>query len=182
MTTLILAAEESHNPLLPEWSEIILSLIVFLALVFVVQRFVAPRFEQAYRERTERIEGGLKEAERKQAEAQEALEQYQRQLADARHEASRIREEAREQGASIVAEMRQQAQAEADRIVASARTQVEADRQQALVQLRAEIGELATQLASRIVGESLEDEARQRRVVERFLAELEEQSPAGQGR
>lgn len=183
MTTLFLAAEETHNPLLPEWSEIILSLIVFLALVFVVQKYVAPRFEQAYKERTERIEGGMKEAERVQAEAQAALEDYQRQLAEARHEASRIREEAREQGASIVAEMRTHAQAEADRILTTARTQVEADRQQAVVALRAEIGELSTQLASRIVGESLEDETRQRRVVERFLADLEnQQSAAGQGR
>jgi F-type H+-transporting ATPase subunit b len=45
--------------------------------------------------------------------------------------------------------------------------------------LRSEVGTLATALAGRIVGESLDDEARQRRVVDRFLAELETQGADG---
>jgi F-type H+-transporting ATPase subunit b len=71
--------------------------------------------------------------------------------------------------------MREQAQVEAGRITTTARAQIEADRQQAVQQLRAEVGTLATTLAGRIVGESLEDEARQRRTVERFIAEIESQ-------
>ena len=39
--------------------------------------------------------------------------------------------------------------------------------------LRAEVGTLATELASRIVGEALADSARQSRVIDRFLDELE---------
>ncbi|HEY0133515.1 MAG TPA: F0F1 ATP synthase subunit B, partial [Nannocystis sp.] len=95
------------------------------------------------------------------------------QLGEAKHEAARIREEAREQGSQIVAEMRAQAQSEAGRIVEHGKAQIEAERQQAVTSLRAEVGTLATGLAGRIVGESLDDEARQSRVVERFLAELE---------
>ena len=71
--------------------------------------------------------------------------------------------------------MREQAQTEASRIVEHAHTQIEAERQQAVTSLRAEVGSLATSLAGRIVGESLDDEARQSRVVERFLADLETQ-------
>ena len=108
-----------------------------------------------------------------QAEAAVTLERYRAQLADARQEASRIREEAREQGAQIIAEMREQAQAEARRITESAQAQIEAERQQALTSLRTEVGTLATELASRIVGESLTDEARQSRMVDRFLDDLE---------
>jgi F-type H+-transporting ATPase subunit b len=102
-----------------------------------------------------------------------AEEEFKSQIADARHEAARIREEAREQGAAIIAEMREQAQTEAARIVEHAHAQIEADRKAAVTSLRAEVGTLATTLAGRIVGESLEDEARQSRVVDRFLAELE---------
>ena len=69
--------------------------------------------------------------------------------------------------------MREQAQAEAARIVEHAHTQIEADRQAAVTSLRHEVGSMATELASRIVGESLEDQARQSRVVERFLDELD---------
>src|SRR6266581_2551569 len=68
---------------------------------------------------------------------------------------------------------REQAQAEARRITESAQAQIEAERQQALTALRTEVGTLATELASRIVGESLTDEARQSRMVDRFLDELE---------
>ena len=181
MTSMITAAEEV-NPLLPHPVEIVLSLVVFAILFYVVRKFVAPKFEQAFAERTEAIEGGLKRAEEMQAEAKAALERYQAQLSEARHEASRIREEAKEQGAAIVVEMREQAQAEAQRIITHAHGQLEAERQQALAQLRTEIGDLSTQLASRIVGEALEDDGRQRRIVERFLAELEQQESVGERR
>jgi F-type H+-transporting ATPase subunit b len=171
---MLLASEEGElNPLLPHPIELVLSLVVFGILLFAVKKFVVPAFEKTFAERTSAIEGGLKAAETKQAEADAKLAELEKQLADARHEAARIREEAREQGAAIVAEMREQAQAESNRIVEHGKTQIEAERQQAVTSLRAEVGTLATGLAGRIVGESLDDEARQSRVVERFLAELE---------
>jgi len=139
-----------------------------------------PAFEKTFAERTAAIEGGLERAEAKQAEADRALEELNKRLSEARHEAARIREDAREQGAQIISEMREQAQAESARITSQAHAQIEADKQQVLAQLRSEVGTLATSLAGRIVGESLEDEARQRRTVERFLAELESQ-PSRQG-
>jgi F-type H+-transporting ATPase subunit b len=160
-------------PILPHPAELIIGLIAFGVLLWLMATKVVPRFEQVYEERAAAIEGGMKQAEEAQAEAAAALEQYRAQLAEARGEAGRIREEAREEGAQILAEMRAQAQAEAHRITESAQTQIAAERQQAVVQLRTEVGTLATALASKVVGESLEDEARQRRTVERFLAELE---------
>ncbi|WP_148614804.1 F0F1 ATP synthase subunit B [Nocardioides rubriscoriae] len=173
------AAEEGEelNPLLPHLVEIVLSLVVFGILFFAIKKFVVPNFEATYTERTKAIEGGLAAAETKQAEADAKLAELEKQLADARHEAARIREEAREQGAVIIAEMREQAQAEAGRIVEHGKTQIEAERQQAVTSLRAEVGSLATTLAGRIVGESLDDDARQSRVVERFLADLEAGTP-----
>src|SRR6266567_3030784 len=156
----------STNPLLPSWPEFIIGTILFLLVFGLLARMLMPRITKTLAERTEQIEGGLARSEEAQAEAKQLLDQYRQQLAEARHEAARLREEAREQGAQIIAEMREQAQAEASRVT-------EAERQQALTALRAEVGALATELASRIVGESLTDEARQGRLVDRFLAELE---------
>ncbi len=173
-------AEEAHtpSPLAVEPAEVILAVVVFLILVWLIRKFVMPNFETTFANRTAAIEGGLADAERKQTEADARLAELTKQLSEARHEAARIREDAREQGAQIVVEMREQAQAESARITENARTQIEADKQQVLTQLRTEVGSLATTLAGRIVGESLEDEARQRRTVERFIAELETQSAA----
>jgi F-type H+-transporting ATPase subunit b len=167
------AADKEPNPLIPHVAEIILGAVVVLILLWLITKFVVPNFEKAYAERTTAIEGGLQAAESKQAEADAKLAELEKQLGDARHEAARIREEAREQGAQIVAELREQAQAEATRIVEHGKTQIEAERQQAVTSLRAEVGTLATSLAGRIVGESLDDDERSSRVVERFLAELE---------
>jgi len=145
----------------------------------VLGKLLLPRAQVMLRERTEQIEGGLERAEETQAEAQRALEQYRQQLAEARHEAARLREEAREQGAQIIAEMREEAQAEARRLTEAANAQIEAERQQALASLRTEVGALATDLAGRIVGESLQDEARQSRVVDRFLDDLDQHGGIG---
>lgn len=172
-TEVIRAAAGELNPLIPHPIEIVLAAVFFTILVVLVKKFIVPAFEQTYAERTAAIEGGLAAAETKQAEADAKLAELEQQLSEARHEAARIREEAREQGATIVAEMREQANAEAARIVETGKAQIEAERQQAITSLRAEVGGLATGLAGSIVGESLDDDVRSSRVVERFLAELE---------
>ncbi len=167
-------ADASQDPLVPTGAELVIGTICFILVFGFLGRMLMPRIQQILAQRTELIEGGLAKAEEEQAEAAQVLERYRQQLAEARHDAARLREEAREQGAQIIAEMRDQAQAEARRITESAQAQIEAERQQALTALRAEVGTLATELASRIVGESLTDEARQNRMVDRFLAELEQ--------
>ncbi len=167
-------AAGSENPLLPTATELIIGTIAFVLVFGVLAKVLLPRIQRTLAERTELIEGGLARADEAQAEAKQLLDQYRQQLAEARHEAARLREEAREQGAQIIAEMREQAQAEARRVTEAAQAQIDAERQQALIALRAEVGTLAVELASRIVGESLTDEARQRRLVDRFLGELEQ--------
>lgn len=187
LASTVLAAETGEDqgfwaeayPIIPHPAELIVGLIAFAILYWVVKSKVAPRFEALFASRAEAIEGGILRAEKAQAEAQAALEEYRTQLADARRESARIREDAREQGAVILAEMREQAQADARRITESAQQQIENDRQQAFEQLRGQVGRLAVDLAGRIVGESLEDEARQRRTVERFLVEVEGIDAAG---
>jgi F-type H+-transporting ATPase subunit b len=168
-----LADAAAQNPLLPTWPELIIGFITFALVFGVLGKMLLPRIMKTLDERHDAIEGGINRADEAQAEAKQLLEQYRAQLDDARHEASRMREEAREQGAAIIAEMRERAEAEARRITEAAQAQIEAERQQALQSLRGEVGALATELASRIVGESLTDTARQGRMVDRFLADLE---------
>ncbi len=171
-------AESSLGPLSPSLSELIIGTIAFLIVFGVLWRILLPRIQQTLTERTDQIEGGLQRAEEAQREAKQTLEQYQAQLADARHEASRLRQEAQEEGARILAELRERGEAERQRLVAAAHDQIETERAQAIQALRAEMGALAVELASRVVGESLDEDARQRRVVDRFLEELEtEQVP-----
>lgn len=164
---------EGISLLLPADYDIVWSLVVTALIAFAFYRMILPKFTAVLDERSEKIEGGLAKAESAQAEAAAALAEYHQQLAEARAEAGRIREDARVEGSAIVADLRAKASADAARILENAQRQIEAERQQAAVALRAEVGALATDLASRIVGEALADEARQSRVIDRFLDDLE---------
>jgi F-type H+-transporting ATPase subunit b len=172
----LLAAEsggEAPNPLIPPWQEIVLGLIAFGLLCFVLMRFVFPQMEKTFAARVDAIEGGIRRAEAAQAEANQLLEQYRAQLAEARTEAARIRDEARADAEDIRQDVLAKAREESDRIIAAGRDQLAAQREAIVRDLRSEVGSLAVDLASRIVGESLADEARRKGTVERFLADLE---------
>src|SRR5688572_1174460 len=177
------ATEESHvpNPIIPIWQELVVGTVAFGVLCFVLMKFVFPRMEQMYKARVEAIEGGIKRAEEKQAEANALFEQYKLQLAEARTEAARIRTEAAADAEGIRQDIQARAREEADRIIATGKEQLAAERQTIVRELRTEVGTLAVQLAGKIVGESLEEEARRKGTVERFLADLDT-APAAGGR
>ncbi|GAA3641328.1 F0F1 ATP synthase subunit B [Streptomyces chitinivorans] len=175
-----LAASEAQSPLLPVWPEVVIGLIAFGIVFFVFAKKLLPAINKALDERREAIEGGIEKAEAAQAEAQQTLEEYRVQLAEARHEAARLRQEAQEQGAALIAEMREEGQRQREEIIAAGHAQIEADRRQAAQSLRQDVGKLATDLAGKLVGESLEDVARQSRTIDRFLDELEEKAASAE--
>jgi F-type H+-transporting ATPase subunit b len=176
---LLIFAEEDPNPIIPIWQEIVVGGIAFAILCFVLMKFVFPRMEETFRARVDAIEGGIKRAEEAQAEAGRLLQQYKEQLAEARTEAARIRDEARADATGIREDILAKAREESDRIIAAGRDALQTERQTIVRQLRAEIGSLAVDLAGRIVGESLEEEARRRGTVERFLEEIGDGDAAG---
>jgi F-type H+-transporting ATPase subunit b len=167
------AAGGELNPLVPHTAELIAGFIAFILLFLVLRAKVVPMFEKAFAERTDAIAGGIDRAEKAQRDAEIALSKYTSQLSDAQGEAQKIREDARVQGAAIIEELRTKAQEEAARITTAASATIEAERQQAIASLRNEVGTLATELASKIVGEALDDQVRQSRIVDRFIADLE---------
>ncbi|MCX4670006.1 F0F1 ATP synthase subunit B [Streptomyces sp. NBC_01381] len=173
-----LAAEEKQNPLIPPGPELLVGALAFAIVFFFFWKKLLPNINKVLDERREAIEGGIEKAEAAQTEAQSVLEQYKAQLAEARHEAARLRQEAQEQGAQLIAEMRAEGQRQREEIVAAGHTQLAADRKAAAQTLRQDVGQLATDLAGKLVGESLEDHARQSRTIDRFLDELEEKAEA----
>src|ERR1700722_3945670 len=151
----MLLADSTQNPLIPTGSELILGIVCFVIVFGILGKMLLPRITKMLNEREDAIQGGINRADEAQAEAQAVLNQYRAQLDDARREAARIREEAHEAGAQIMAEMRERAEAEGRRITEAAQSQIEADRQQALTSLGSEDGTLATALASRIAARPL---------------------------
>jgi F-type H+-transporting ATPase subunit b len=168
------ATEEAQNPLIPPGPELVVGLVAFAIVFFFFYKKLLPSINKVLNERHDAIVGGMEKADEAKSEAESVLEQYKAQLAEARHEAARLRQEATEQGATIIQEMRAEGQRQREEIIAAGHTQIEADRKAAAAALRRDVGKLATDLAGKLVGESLEDHARQSRTVDRFLDELED--------
>jgi F-type H+-transporting ATPase subunit b len=180
MLQAVLAATEAPpNPLIPSGYDILWSGVCFIVILIFFWRIALPRMKKLLEERGAAIEGNIAKADEAQQQAEAALEQYTAQLADARAEAAKIREQARSDAQRIGSEVTAAAHAEADRVKANAEVAIEAERQAALVSLRSEVGSLAIDLASGVVGESLTDDEKATALVDRFLADLEASDTSG---
>lgn len=166
------------NPslLIPAVYDIVWSLVVLVVLLFFFAKFVLPQLNKILDERSAKIEGGIEQAQAVQAEADARKHEYEQLLAEARTEAAEIREKARADGEAIKAEKKQETQNELDRMTKSAKDQIEAERQQAILSLRKEVGSLAIDLASGVVGENLADDQRSSAYVDRFLRDLNQKA------
>lgn len=168
------AAEGStQNPLLPATYDIVWSAIAFLIVLVAFWKVFLPKVQVMLDARAEAIEGNIAKADEAQAKAEAALQEYTAQLASARQEAGEIRESARLDATKIVSKAKDDATTEQARIAHAAQVQIEAERQSAMVSLRKDVGSLAIDLASGVVGESLSDDKKASALVDRFLVELE---------
>jgi F-type H+-transporting ATPase subunit b len=172
------AQEESRNPILPAWNELIWGFVAFVILLFLMYRTVWPGVNKAYADRRANIEGKLEQAEKERAEAEKLLEQYKERLAAAEEETQRILDEARANAERVRKDLVGKAEADAERQLERARQAIRSERDQAIRQLRGEVGSLAVELATRVVGESL-DRDRQLRLVDRYIDQLGDQTQAG---
>jgi F-type H+-transporting ATPase subunit b len=173
-------AEPAHepNPILPAANELIWGTIAFFILLFVMYRTVWPSVDKAFKDRRANIEGKLEQAEKDREEAEQLLEQYRRRLREAEDETQRILEEARTNAERVRRELLAKADADAGRELDRARQAIRGERDQAIRQLRNEVGTLAVELATRVVGDSL-DRDRQLRLVDEYIEDLGNQAQAG---
>lgn len=160
------------NFLIPN-ATILAELVAFLVILAVLYRFVVPPVQRAMQQRAEVIRKQFEEAEQARERSEAAEATYRKALNEARAEAAQIRESARAEGQRILDELRATAQREADRTAAEGRRRLAADRESILSELRVEMATVAVDLAGRIVGESLAEEARRAGTVAAFLTELE---------
>ncbi len=172
---LVAAAKEGEtpNPLLPAIYDITWSSVVFVVLLTFFWFKVLPGFKKMLDERAKAIEGRLADAEAAQKAAEERTAAVEAEQEKLRAESSTIREEARAEGAAILAEMKAQASAESERLAQVAKSALDAERESAMNALRNEVGGLAIELASRIVAVKLQDDAIANKVVDDFIKELE---------
>lgn len=171
--SLALAEENSDlgiGILIPNLSEFIPALIAFLVIWVVLAKFAWPMIVGMLDKRQETIKNNLDEAEAAKIEAQRSLEEYKKQLADARREAAGIVDEARRAGEQVKADITAQAQAQADEMIAKAKKSIEKEKLAAIADLQSSVADLSVAVAGRFIGEGL-SEADQRKLIEKYVAE-----------
>lgn len=173
-TTILAQGEGSTFHLLwPAMPDLVWGTVAFLIVATAIYKFAWPAFMSTLDERAEKIENGLKAADIARAEIAEERADLDEQIRNAHRDAEQIREKATANAKSIVSDAQAQARTEAGQIIDTAQRRIVADTDAARRTLRSDVGALATELASRIVGESLTDVELAKRVTDRFLDELE---------
>ena len=166
---LVVAAEK--NPILPSANELIWGSIAFLIVFALLAKFAFPRANEALKARSDRIRGDIERAEQDREKAAEMLEDYRRQLATAREESNQIIEDARKRAEEIRKDLQAKAEAESNRIITRAQEEIGAERDRAVAAVRREVGDLAVDIAGKIIGDSL-DRDRQLSLVDRYIQDL----------
>ena len=165
------AEENAPEDLYPHWEELLVGALAFFILFFFIGRWALPRINQMAEARRARIQGDLEKAERAKAEAEQLVARYEERLKEARGEANRIIEEARKTAESVRKDLLAKAEDEARQVVTRAQQEIQAERDRTFEELRGQVGELSIEVASRVIGESL-DKRRQAKLVDQYIDEL----------
>lgn len=168
MTTLA-----AGNFLIPD-ATFIAELVAFIVILYVLGTKVVPPLQKNLTLRQEAIRKQIEDNKAAALRLDSAEEEFAKAIAEARAEAAKIREEANRLRAQTIENAKDEARKAAENVTKLAQERLEVQYRQVLSELRREVGKLSVELAGRIVGESLSDEELQRRVVDRFLAELEQ--------
>jgi F-type H+-transporting ATPase subunit b len=161
----VAAASDKEN-LYPHFSELVVGFVAFAIIAFFFAKWVLPRMDKLLDERRQKIQGQLEEAERTRAEADERLAEYRSQLANAREESNRIIEEARKTADQLRKDIQDKAEEEAHNTVARAQDEIRAERDRVFQELRSQVGEIAVELAGRVVNKELDKTAHERLIDE----------------
>jgi F-type H+-transporting ATPase subunit b len=172
LTALLAAAETSDKKdLYPHLNELVVGVIAFAIVFFFMWKWVLPRVNDLLEERRQKIQGELERAESTRVEADKILADYREQLANARDEGNRIIEEARQTAEQLRRDLQTRAEEESQAIVSRAQEEIRAERDRVFQDLRRQVGEIAVELAGRVVGQSL-DKASHERLIDEYIDQV----------
>lgn len=151
---------------------LIAQLLIFLAMLFILQRLAWGPLVNILQTRQKRIQEGIEATERAKKDREAAEQEYRAKLEEARQEAQKMVDQAQRMGESLRQELEQKAREQADQIITQAKKEIGQERERAIQGLRAEVADLATMAAGRVIGETL-DPKKHRELIDRAIEEAE---------
>lgn len=172
LTPALAFAEEKSgiDVILPDMNEFIPMLVAFIILVIILAKFGWPVFDGIVKRRDEAIKDSLKKSEDARIESERVLQEYRKQLDDAKAQAAQIIADAKKAGESVQAEIENKAKLEADNMIEKAKAAIEAEKKSVLSELQGTAADLSVSVVQRLVGEDLSDDDH-RKIIERYVNE-----------
>jgi F-type H+-transporting ATPase subunit b len=163
--------QEAPNPILPELNELVWGGLAFVVLLGLMWKFGLPPVRKMLKDREDKIRGDLERADEARAEAERELEEYRRQLAEARNEGSQIIEQAREQAEEVRRELIAKAEQDATEVRQRAADDARLAVERATSELRTSVAELSIELAEKVVERNL-DRQTQTALIESYINQV----------
>ncbi len=144
-------------------------IVSFAVLLFILAKYAFPPILQTLDERERKIRESIESAERRSAEAERRMAEYEAKMKASAKEAEEMIAQAKARAQQMKEENERQLSADAERIKAAAAREIEQERRKALDDVRRHAGELALQVAGKVLERSLTD-ADHKRLADESLA------------
>ena len=154
----------------------LVDLVGFAIVVFVLYRYLwrgPGNLSGRIAARQDAIAAEIEQSRATRERLVDAAEKYRESIAGTQAEAAKVRAEAATEGEQILAALKTSAEEEYRRMTALNEARLAAERQSVVAGLRQEVGQRTLDLAAELVQSALTDPGRQRRVLDRFIADLE---------
>jgi len=160
------------NLLIPDLGLFFWTLLAFLVVLFILRKFAWGPIVKALQERESGIANSISAAEKVKAEMAQMQAQNESLLIQAREERTQLLKEAKETRDRIISEAKEQAKTEANKILEDTRIQIERQKNAAMTEVKNEIGNLAVEVAEKILRKQLNAQGEQQHFVKMLAEEI----------
>lgn len=157
----------------PEFGLVFWMFVAFLCLYFILAKFAWPFIIKSMEERADLIDKGVAYAQEAKSHLDNAKAEADKLIAEARNQQADILREASKMRNELIEKARGEAADEANKVSQAAQVSLEQARKEAEKQLRAEVGDLALQIAEKVIRKNIASDDAQRALVDQYLSEVE---------
>jgi F-type H+-transporting ATPase subunit b len=157
----------------PEFGLVFWMFLAFVCLYFILAKWAWPFIIKSMEERADLIDKGVAYAQEAKSHLDNAKAEADKLIAEARNQQADILREASKMRNELIEKARGEAADEANKVSQAAQVSLEQARKEAEKQLRAEVGDLALQIAEKVIRKNIASDDAQRALVDQYLSEVE---------
>ena len=157
----------------PDFGLIFWMFIGFAILFIILWKFAWPVILKTVDQRADLIDKGVEYAQNAKEQLDNARNEAQKYIDDARRQQADMLREADRMKNRIVEEARGEAQKEAQKVMAQAKLQIEQQQKEAQAEFRNQVSDFALQIAGKIVKDQTSTPEAQSKMVNNYIDQLE---------